>query len=446
VNRLRFATGIACVCTALAGLGVLLFGVVLYQTVPKGDLVNYTIIGKMNWLPGLMRGLDKLADPFYRGRKPEEPLAHYELRVDPAQLRAVERATETNDDVYLINEGADAWIQGELHADGDVLPIKMRVRGTRYNHWRFPKKSWRIDVRDGKLFRGMKEWNIIIPEDRAWFVDALSAWRAKKFDLLTAPTRFVTVSLNGSEPMLYLETEHWTKEMLEKLGLPGDANFYHAGDVGTSAFNPGWDPMGEDMGYWKKYEESAVAPENSYEELEKLMEVLQDVETLRCSVSCDETPSTAQERAQLVEHLFDVDELARWYALSLLAGDLHVGIGNSRFFFDPTIGKFRPFVWDIHSTELMSLEQSPAHEFWEKMLPLLAYRERTYQFLREYVQEIVDADLAEAERLRSLVEEAAYRDGQKFWSNREVKRDLDEKMAEVRGNIEFLRQELLREL
>jgi len=432
VNRLRFATGIACVCTVLAGLGVLLFGAVLYQTIPKGDLVNYTIIGKMKWLPGLVRGLDKLADPFYRGRKPEETLAHYELRIDPAELKSVERAAETNDDVYLLNEGADAWIQGELHADGDVLPIKMRVRGTRYNHWRFPKKSWRIDVRDGKLFRGMEEWNIIIPEDRAWFVDALSAWRAKKFGLLVAPTRFVTVSLNGSEPMLYLETEHWTKDMLEKLGLPGDANFYHAGEVGTSAFNPGWDPMGEDMGYWKKYETSVVSPQNSYEELEQLFWLLKN------------NRLSMEEAAKRVDALFDVDELARWHALSLLAGDSHVGIGNSRFFFDPTLGKFRPFVWDIHSAALVSLEQSPAYEFWEKMLPLLAYRERTYQFLRDYLQDeqIVHADLAEAERLRSYIERAAYRDGRKFYSNREVKRDLDAKMAQLRGNIEFLRQEL----
>jgi len=431
VTRFRFSVLLLSIAVLLTGVCVLLLGVLLVQTVSKGDLVNETVVGNMKWLPGFVRGIDTLTDPFYRGPESSGALPYYALRVDPLQLRTVEHATKTNTDVYLVNDDAGVWVQGELVVEGEVLPIKMRVRGTRYNHWRFPKKSWRIDVRDGKLFRGMEEWNIIVPEDRAWFVDALSAWRAKQFDLLAAPMRFVTVSMNGSKPMLYLEVEHWTKEMLEKLGLLGDVNFYHAGEVGTSAFNSGWDPMREDMGYWEKYTQSAVAPQDSYEELHQLFVLLFEGQLLQ------------DEAAKRIEILFDVDELVRWYALSLLAGDLHVGPGNARFFFDTSRGKFRPFVWDIHSTELKSLRETPSHVFWETLLPLPEWRERAYNFLREYVsdEENVREDFAEAERLRSLVEEVAYRDGQKFWSNRETRKNLDQRMAEVHGNIEFLQRE-----
>jgi hypothetical protein len=68
--------------------------------------------------------------------------------------------------------------------------------------------------------------------------------------------------------MLYLEIEHWTKEMLEKQARPGDVNLYKTGDIATSSFNLGWDPIEEDIAYWDKYNRAVVPPYDSYEEVD----------------------------------------------------------------------------------------------------------------------------------------------------------------------------------
>mgnify|MGYP000748904391 CR=1 FL=1 len=56
--------------------------------------------------------------------------------------------------------------------------------------------------------------------------------------------RFARLSLNGDSAMIYIEMEHWTKEMFEKQGRT-NVNVYQTGG-GTSVFSQ-WDSVFEDI-------------------------------------------------------------------------------------------------------------------------------------------------------------------------------------------------------
>lgn len=430
MRRDRLFLGVLTAGVAILGIGLLILGVLFYQATPKSVLVSQSFVARVSPALGVIRMLDRALNPFYRGPAPEESLPHYDLTLNRAELQAIEDSLP-RDDVYL-SEDAKGWAEGTLAFEGKTYDVKARVRGDRYNHWLFRKKSWRLSFPDDALFFGIKEMNLIIPEDRVWFVEALSAFRADTFGLFHPPMRFVTASINGSGPMLYLEIEHWTKEMLEKQARPGDVNLYKTGGIGTSSFNPGWDPIEADVAYFDKYQSAAATPHDSYEEVELLFSLSREGAHLDPNFQ------------KTVDLLFDHKKLVRWYALSLLAGNLHVSGDNLRFFWDVSRGRFEPIVWDISSTAPRSLLEPPGNALWNEVFAVPAWRLEVHRFLWEYVNDTkrVERDLAEVERLRALIERAAYRDPVKLQSNRQVRADLDRAMSQVRANIDFLKKEL----
>ena len=432
MRRVHTYTAALCVLTGFLGLTVLLLGILFYQITPKSVLAQQTFIGRVQGPLQLLRVLDRSLNIFYRGPAAPDSLPAYALKLDPVQLRALENAIAQNNDVYLINEAAKQEVKGTFRAEGETYSIKAHVRGDRYNHWKFRKKSWRISFEDDHLFHGIKEMNLIIPEDRVWFAEVLSAHRADKFGLFHPPMQFVTASINGSGPALYLEVEHWTKEMLEKQARPGDVNMYKTGGIGTSSFNPGWDPIEADIAYWGKYQMAVAPPYDSYEEVAQLFHLSESGAHLK--------PHFKEQ----IDLLFDHEKLMHWYALSMLAGNLHVGGDNLRFFWDISRGRFEPIVWDISLTAPKELETLPGNVFWNEVFAVPEWKLEANRFLWAYIQDqaSVDDDFQTAEELRASLESAAYRDPLKLQSNRQVKNDLEKTMQLIHRNIAALRTHL----
>src|SRR3989338_5759816 len=432
MRRTSLAIGILTGFTFTLGIGILLLMLLFYEVTPKGLLAQQTFIGRLQGPLQILRVLDRSMNIFYRGPEAPRALPAYVLKLDSIQLRALEDAIAQNDDVDLINEAAKQEVKGTFRADGETYDIKAHVRGDRYNHWKFRKKSWRISFEDDHLFHGIKELNLIIPEDRVWFAESLSAHRADKLGLFHPPMQFVTTSINGSAPVLYLQIEHWTKEMLEKQARPGDVNLYKTGGIGTSTFNPGWDPIEADIAYWGKYQMAVAPPYDSYEEVAQLF---------RLSKSGAHLMPHFKEQIDL---LFDHEKLMHWYALSMLAGNLHISGDNLRLFWDITRGRFEPIVWDISLTAPRSLGILPGNGLWNESFAVPEWKLEANRFLWTYIQDqtSVDDDFQMAEDLRTSIEGAAYRDPLKLQSNRQVKADLDKTMQLIHKNIDALRTHL----
>ncbi|PIQ76866.1 hypothetical protein COU78_01035 [Candidatus Peregrinibacteria bacterium CG10_big_fil_rev_8_21_14_0_10_49_24] len=429
MSRLKLVLSVL-FAVALAQLLLLLaFTMLVYEVTPKSTLAQATFIGRMQPVLLGVRLADRSLNFLYRGSEPSEPLPLYQLQVKQEDLLKLEEETAKAE--VFIADDAKFWIDATFTAEGEDYDVKIRIRGDRFNHWKFRKKSWRIKFPKEHLFHGMKEMTLIIPEDRAWFAEMLNSYRARAMGLLQPPMQFTTVSINGSAPLVYLETEHWTKEMLEKQGRPGDINFYKTGGVNTSSFD-GWDPIFKDIAYWDKFTTSVVSAHDSFEELDLLFSVMQP------------GAHTQPDFRERIRTIFDLDVLTKWYAHSLLAGNLHVGGDNLRLLFDSSRGRFEPIPWDVFLVEPRSLFTLPGNPLWNEVFAVPEWRLAVHKFLWDYVtnEKQVEQDLAETTRLRSLVERAAYRDPLKLPSNRQVKNDLDTRSAQVRANLDFLHNEL----
>lgn len=434
VRRIPILLGILVGFTLLQGVGLMLLGVLVYETIPGGVLARETFIGKIPGILAIVRVVDRATNNFYRGPIPDDPLPLYELSIDEDEWATLEEALpkEIHSPWYgnlFLADDSKMWVKGRLKADGEEYDVKVRARGDIFNHWAYRKKSLRIEFPKEHLFRGMRAINLVIPEDRAWFGELLNLYRAQKFDLPHPPMRFVTVNLNGSGPMLYVEIEHWTKEMIEKLGI-SDANVYQTG--GGSSYFQQWNPMFKDTGYWEKYVSAESTPLDSYEEIE----VLQDLAR----------PGAHVEEGYMatVRRFFNEEELIRWAAHAHFAGSVHVVDHNLRLLFSRSKGRFIPIPWDVHLFGYRSLLESPTNALWDEFFRVPELRFKLHQFLWSYVtnEEEVNDDLQLAAYLRSQMEEAAYRDAIKLPSNRTVKQDLDRRMGQLKENLEETKKEL----
>src|SRR3989338_197016 len=177
MNRLKIILGVIAAALAIEFLIFILLAVLVYQATPKSTLARETFIGQMPGLLSGLRVLDRTLNVFYRGPKAPEALPHYELSIDPADLQKIEDSLPKDlpspwyGNVFL-TEDAKEWVDGTLIADDREYDVKVRVRGDIFNHWAYRKKSWRIEFKD-ELFNGIKEINLIIPEDRGWIAEPL---------------------------------------------------------------------------------------------------------------------------------------------------------------------------------------------------------------------------------------------------------------------------------
>tara|TARA_Y100000310_G_scaffold315782_1_gene366725 strand:+ start:151 stop:2274 length:2124 start_codon:yes stop_codon:yes gene_type:complete len=239
---------------------------------------------------------------------------------------------------------------------------------------------------------------------------------------------FVTVSIDGSAPLLYTQIEHWTKEMLERQGRSGDVNVYKTGG-GNSTFQQ-WDPVFDELGYWDKYFRKPNG--DTYEEIDLLLKL------------SEEGAHTDPQYLRKLNRIVDTDRLISWYVVSALAGSRHVTDFNIRLFFDPSRGQFEPLPWDISLYAPRTLLFLPGNKFLNEVFRVPEIKLAAHRALWAYVKndEEVASDIAERDRLYALAERAAYRDPLKLQSNRQVKNDLENLSWKVESNIDFLKDEL----
>jgi hypothetical protein len=424
VRHLKLIIGVLVGFIVLQGVGLLLLGLLFYQTTPAGVIARQSFIGKIPGVLSLVRVLDRSTNVFYRGSTSPDPLPLYALQVDKKDLLKIEKAlpkkppSPAYGNLFLQDENK-VWVKGTFFEDGEKYDVKVRVRGDLFNHWAYRKKSWRIKFSKDKLFHGMRQISLIIPEDRAWFGELLNVYRAEKFNLSHPPMQPIALSLNGSIPMVYVEVEHWTEEMLEKLGF-GDANLYQTG--GGSSYFEQWDPIATNSAYWDKYVSSG-SPLDSSEEIDLLLTDLS---------------------AKKMQLLFKDEDLVRWYAHALLAGSNHVVDHNLRILFDRSRGRFVPIPWDVHLYGMGNLQDEPSNFLWKAAFADPSLKLRVHRFLWDYVtnKKNKEDDIAFVQLQRDRMERLAYRDDTKLPSNRTVSKDFDKRIAQIQGNFTIIKDQL----
>jgi spore coat protein H len=143
----------------------------------------------------------------------------YELKIDPKDLKALERDPSSNE-----RRPATFIANGETYAG-----VKLRYRGQWARSW--PKKPLKIFFNHGKLFEGRRCLNLNSGWRDPAFVREPLAYHVYAACGVPAPTaRMVRLQVNGEFMGLYIEVEQPDKAFLSRIDLKGAALFKATSD------------------------------------------------------------------------------------------------------------------------------------------------------------------------------------------------------------------------
>lgn len=296
--------------------------------------------------------------------------------------------------------------------------IKVRYRGLFQNNWQAEKKALRLKFPKDNIFKGMKSVNLMIPEDRGYFLEPLNMYRAKKLGLFAPDFSYVRVFINNRDFGVYLMAEAWSPELLAKNNITDSNNIFSNKDEIDKIKDE--NPV---FFNWKSY--TAENEDGPFEELNALSELT--------------NKAGDEEFQRKIGTLVDLEKVYRWQIINVLAGSAHQSyMTNFVLLFRQETGKFEPVPWNVEFEPLKD-------KIYDDNLSLLVRRifkskphsDRFVFLLERYLDddELRD-DLAYYDNLAKNLKTDFYKDQAKNKNNFEFSKIVKEGRKQIESNFE----------
>ncbi|HHG84145.1 MAG TPA: hypothetical protein ENJ82_05285, partial [Bacteroidetes bacterium] len=245
----------------------------------------------------------------------------------------------------ILISASDDWAEATLWEGQQSWPVKIRLKGDWTDHLKRGKWSFRVKVKNGQAYRGLTVFSLQNPRSRSF----LEAWHyhqvLQREGVLTTRYDYVRLALNGADLGVYALEEHFTKELLEAQGRR-DGPIFKLSESGL------WAARVEalrDTSFpymnLKTFEAAHIAPFQASHWLaeparyQKMLHGLSLMHQYKNGLA----PASA---------IFDLDLVARQYALTdLFMGHHGLIWHNRRFYYNTIINKLEPVVYDAFAGE-----------------------------------------------------------------------------------------------
>lgn len=222
-----------------------------------------------------------------------------------------------------------AFISLEDKQSGKIkMKSKIRQKGDRKIHQEsIDKMSYRVNIKgDNRLF-GLEEFSIQRPVMRGYTWELLIAKIFNEENLLTLKSTPIKFFVNGDNRGIYIVEEVPNSRTIERNQKKSGPIFGLNESISATLENAVLDVY--DL---KEWEDSPI-----YEFSKKLL--------------YSEFKSALNNKS-FSSKTFDMEEWAKYFALSDLFGSHHATVPKSvKFYFNPVIGKFQPLLFDAHFGE-----------------------------------------------------------------------------------------------
>ena len=234
------------------------------------------------------------------------------------------------------------WVPGVLQVPNGEFPVHMRLKGDFTDHLQGEKWSFRVKLRDGAAWKGMKAFSLQSPATRGF----LKEWQFHRVmeeqGFLTTRYDFVRVSLNGTDWGIYALEEHFGKELIERLHrkegpiLKLNEEGYWA--TRTDDFRQG-ERFATDYPVYDGMEIQPFQPRTTLSG-RKMRGNFKVGQNLFYSWKYGLRP---------VEEVFDLDQMARYYALVDVFRAYHCLFShNLRMYYNPMTCRLEPVAYDAY--------------------------------------------------------------------------------------------------
>jgi hypothetical protein len=278
-----------------------------------------------------------------------------------------EEAIQLN--VLLSDE--DSEVPATFISEGKLTEGSLRLKGDWTDHLVFDKWSFRIDLKSNDSIYSMTEFSIQDPITRLGYNEVLIYDFYQSVGGVSIRYEFIDVFVNGIYKGVYAVEEFFNSDMIE-------ANEKRDGVIIKANENVMWEARAYDLLVPDYRENIEVFNYNSE---------ISDARSLELSTYAINLYQQFLEGQLLLEQVFDVELLAKYYAIVDIFGASHGSLywHNFRYYLNPITMKLEPIPFDELSFEYGALkfEVGPP-QFLEND----GYRALYLEYLKEYMVKI----------------------------------------------------------
>jgi len=302
----------------------------------------------------------------------------------------------------MIVQTEDSFVKAKIRTRDGSIPIKMRLKGDFTDHLRGDKWSFRIHVRKGETYLGMRRFSVQNPVVRGYHSENLYFEALKDYNVLTPRYLYVNTTVNGEDVGIMALEEHFSKELLESQSRrEGAIVRYDETNVFRAKDGPNW------TGFEGVHDDFRNAATDVFQGG-------QIAKNPTLSAQADVAMGMLRafgEGKVAASEIFDVDTMGAYLAVSELMGAFHATRWhNQRFYMNPITLKMEPIAYDASLKQresgdtYISAKEPIVHQMLQDPKIFARYKE----VLNDLVQRVESGELieklrAEEERLLSIL-------------------------------------------
>jgi len=271
----------------------------------------------------------------------KEPAIYIEL--DTSSYLKLLKVRDRAFDVGILQTGDDDWVKGFIFGEGKMMKTKLRLKGDWLDHLFGDKWSFRLKLKKGNAWNRLRVFSLQNPLARhgvdEWFLHKVYETQG----LLTTRYGFVPVYLNNKSLGIYAWEEHFTKQLIESQNKrEGPMIRFYEGVY--------WDKVrGKIEGIRDievpVFEAAVVKPFSS-------SKVVRDTAMFKQFLIAQNLLLQYKERTKKASEVFNIDALARYYALCDVFKAYHSLVWhNQRFYYNPVLCKLEPIAYDNYTEQ-----------------------------------------------------------------------------------------------
>ena len=236
----------------------------------------------------------------------------------------------------------DSWVKGFIFPQSNQdkkTSVSLRLKGDWLDHLEGKKWSFRVKTKPEVSWKRMKVFSFQNPRNRGY----INEWLLHKFfnwqDILTPRYEFIDLMLNGKDLGLYVYEEHFTKQLLE-----------------YSLRKEGPIVKFSETYFWESYlqaKKEGLAPEQLKRSYSLQIQPFSESKTAasplltRYFETAQNLMFEYQWGIKKAKDIFDLESLAKYYAILDVTGGHHGAIWhNQRFYYNPVTSKLEPIGFD----------------------------------------------------------------------------------------------------
>ena len=252
-------------------------------------------------------------------------LSNFYLTIDEKDLKKL------NSNLPI--SGKEEYVKADLEIEDDreKKEVKLRYRGDTSLHWLYPKKSFRIKLKNEDVYNFNRIINFINPPNIFSIIDCITYDLAEEIGLMGPDYYPVRVFVNNKYSGVHMFLSQIDEYLLRKLKrMPGSIYYGDGAPRGANGVSTLW----TDEQFWEKKASRNTEAEKNREDIIYFIDAINNFNDY--------------EFYNFVNQSLSKNQFYKFFALDVIFAAAHHGFNhNHRIYFDPYLGKFEPFEWDL---------------------------------------------------------------------------------------------------